>query len=238
MKGILSLASVFLFLVCCVHTTPAKEALLGPQEITVWSLQALAQNGRTDVLNELFNNHGITLEKLPAGSAAGAGVRASGMKNPLFSRLMDDLTGPNWRGKIFFPSEDPRRSRGLNRIKQTQRKESAVTPMGSFVSMLVDRHPLVPEAKSNLVILNYAQPLTQNYWQELVLTQMQIYEVMVAVPGKFGPIFIGKTWFGKYAENRTFTAADAGELTAWFFLDFNAPSLSVQQGEPYMSELK
>jgi hypothetical protein len=191
----------------------------------------MAQNGQADVLNDLFNNHGVHLEKLPEGYAAGAGARAIEVKNSLYSRVIDDLSGKNWRGKIFFPSENPRMTRGLNRIKQTQLLKPSITPMVSFVARLWDKHPLVPAAKSNLITLSYEKPVTQNYWQELALTQIQIYDVIVAVPGKYGPVFIGKTWLGKYAENRDFIALDKNQMTAWFFLDFNAQALSIQQAE-------
>lgn len=244
MNIILSLASILVLLVSCAHTggvnerTPAQTdevrqvALqVKPEDLTVWSLQTLAQSGRIDILNDLFNNHGINLEKLPEGYAAGAGARVLGADNSQVSKLLDNLTGANWRGKVFFPSENPRKSMGLNRIKQTLVLNTSIVPMASFVTLLLDKHPLVPEAKSNLVILNYAKPVTKNYWQELTLTQIQVYDVMVAVPGKYGPIFIGKTWQGEYHEDRSFEAKDKSQLMAWFFLDFNTQALNVQKTE-------
>lgn len=245
MKRVLSLAGVFVLLVSCAHTSsqdraPAQSSAetaavkappLRPDEITIWSLQSLAQSGRTDILNDLFNNYGISLSELPSGYAAGTGARVFDLGTPLFAKLIDDLTGANWRGKIFYPSENPAKSMGLNRIKQTLLLKTAITPMASFVTQLLPKHPLAPEAKSNLVILNYAKPITKNYWQELALTQIEVYDVMVAVPGKYGPVFIGKTWLGSYEKDRSFKANDVNQLTAWFFLDFNAEALAVQQKE-------
>jgi hypothetical protein len=240
MKMIFGLASVLVFLVSCSHTpvastTPATtertpaEAI--PSDLTIWSLQELAQNKRFDVLNELFNNHGINLEKLPMGYAAGAGARVLDIDNSKTSELLDNLVGKSWRGKLFFFSDDPKKSMGLNRIKKTVLTKTSITPMASFVTQLLDKHSLVPEAKSNVVILNYAKPVTKKYWQELALTQIQVYDVMVAVPGKYGPVFIGKTWLGKYHKDRNFEANDKDKLMAWFFLDFSGKALEVQKAE-------
>jgi len=52
---------------------------------------------------------------------------------------------------------------------------------------------------------------------------------MVAVPGKYGPVFIGKTWLGKYHEDRSFEAKDKNQLIAWFFLDFSGKALEAQK---------
>jgi hypothetical protein len=246
MKGVLSLASVLFFVLSCTHssvtertpaqsvsaeTSQAKAPPLKPEEITIWTLQTLAQSGRLDVLNDLFNNHGLNLQQLPSGYAAGAGARVFDLGAPLFAKLIDDLTGANWRGKIFYPSENPVQSMGLNRIKQTLVMKTAITPMASFVTQLLPRHPLTPDAKSNVVILNYAKPITKNYWQELALTQIEVYDIMVAVQGKYGPVFIGKTWLGAYGKDRSFRTGDANQLIAWFFLDFNPEALAVQQKE-------
>ena len=48
-----------------------------------------------------------------------------------------------------------------------------------------------------------------------------MYDAQVAVRGKYGPIFIGKTWLGKYDKNGEFTAFDPNQTVAWYFLDFN-----------------
>lgn len=246
MKCVLSLAGVLFFVLSCTHSpvsdrTPAQSASvedaaakvppIKSEDITVWSLQTLAQSGRLDILNDLFNNHGLNIQQLPTGYAAGTGARVFDLGTPLFSKLIDDLTGANWRGKIFYPSENPVQSMGLNRIKQTLVLKTAITPMASFVTQLLPRHPLTPEAKSNVVILNYAKPITKNYWQELALTQIEVYDIMVPVQGKYGPIFIGKTWLGSYAKDRSFRAGDSNQLIAWFFLDFNPEALAVQQKE-------
>ncbi|MBS1971754.1 MAG: hypothetical protein JSU04_15690 [Bdellovibrionales bacterium] len=241
MKTVLSLASVLVLLVSCAHKSAVSERTpaqtqqvalpLKPEEITVWSLQTLAQSGRLDILNDLFNNYGLPITQLPTGYAAGTGARVFDLGTPLFAKLLDDLTGANWRGKIFYPSENPVKSMGLNRIKQTLVLKTAITPMASFVTEIHPKHPLVPDAKSAVVTLNYAKPVTKNYWQELALTQIEVYDVMVPVQGKYGPIFIGKTWLGSYAKDRSFRTKDPNQLIAWFFLDFNAEALAVQQRE-------
>jgi len=51
----------------------------------------------------------------------------------------------------------------------------------------------------------------------------------VAVKGKYGPVFIGKTWLGKYDKQGEFTAFNPDKLIAWYFLDFNDGALKEQQ---------
>jgi len=85
---------------------------------------------------------------------------------------------------------------------------SPIVPMAKFTTRLLDSHPLAPRAKSNLVILNYADVLTKPYLAELLLTEVQVYDVQVAIKGKYGPVFVGKTWLGKYDEKGEFTASD------------------------------
>ena len=101
--------------------------------------------------------------------------------------------------------------------------------MAKFDTLLLDSHPLVPEAKSNVVILSYTDPQTRPYWQELALSKVQVYDVQVAVKGKYGPVFIGKTWLGKYDKQGAFTASNPDKLIAWYFLDFNDGALKEQQ---------
>src|SRR5262245_60528525 len=98
---------------------------------------------------------------------------------------------------------------------------SPIVPMCKFDTMLLDSHPLTPKAKSNVVILSYPDPRTRPYWQELAFTKVQVYDIQVAVKGKYGPVFIGKTWVGKYDKQGEFTASNQDKLIAWYFLDFN-----------------
>jgi hypothetical protein len=62
--------------------------------------------------------------------------------------------------------------------------------------MLLDSHPVAPCATSNLAVLNYSDPTTKPYLLETLATQVHGYDVMVAVKGKYGPVFVGKTWLG------------------------------------------
>lgn len=101
--------------------------------------------------------------------------------------------------------------------------------MAKFDTMLLDSHPLAPRAKSSVVILNYFDPLTRPYLQERLVSKIPVYDVQVAVPGKYGPVYIGKTWFGKYAKNREFTASDPNKLIARYFLDFNPQAVKEQR---------
>lgn len=206
----------------------ADDPLLKRGDLTVWKLKDLAQAKDFETLERLFNN-GVSLDRLPVGYAAGTGARVLGMPTEAGLTLIDNLTGLNWRGKIFFESKDPKSSHGLNRIRRIMNGDRVpIVPMAAFTTRLLPRHELVPEATSNLVILNYTNPLTLPYWQERVLTKIQVYDIMVAVPGKYGPVYVGKTWLGSYNENGEFRAFNPGELIAWYFLDFNQGALDEQ----------
>jgi hypothetical protein len=235
MKSLITV--LVLVLVSCAHKSevsservPAQAVVAPNPERTIWSLRELAQQGKFAELNELFNNEGIVLEKLPQGYAAGAATRVLATGGPV-GALLESITGATWKGKMFFPSENPRRSQGLNRIRNGILGFGSITPMASFVTELVDHDSLVPEAKTPQVILNYAKPVTKRYWQEAALEQIQVYDVMVPVQGKYGPVFIGKTWLGNYDKSGAFKANTPDQLIAWFFLDFNEEALKVQKAE-------
>jgi len=226
-----------LFAISCAHKTvvsteraPAQSAIetIKPEDITIWSLQDMARQKKFDVLNDLFNNKGIKIDKLPEGYAAGAAARVMG---GLGGEMLDSITGNSWKGKMFFPAENPRKSKGLNRIREGGLfgKSGAITPMASFETELLERDPLTPEAKSNVVILNYAKPITKGYWQEKAINSVPVYDVMVPIKGRSGTVFVGKTWIGLYEPDGSFTSQHAG--VAWFFLDFNNETLRLQKEE-------
>ena len=203
----------------------------GDGGLTVWTLHEMAQQKRFDELDELFNN-GLTMNTLPVGLAAGAAARVLDIDSKPIAEALDGLTGKFWRGKVFFPSNDKKVSKGRNRVKSSVLLPHArVVPMLKFDTKLLDSHPLAPEAKSNVVILNYADPQTRPYWQELALSKIQVYDVQVAVKGKYGPVFIGKTWLGRYDKQGEFTASDPNKLIARYFIDFNDGALKEQQAQ-------
>lgn len=242
MKYSLALASLLFTFGCAHQPTPPPETERDPAaklwskddpemrsgDLTVWSLQKMATEKRFDELNALFNN-GRSMKSLPTGYSAGAGARVLALGGPA-GKALDSLTGKNWKGKYFYP-KDARQSDGLNRIRRVPLIGfSDIVLMGKFTTQLLDSHPLTPDVKSNLVILNYADPVTNKYPVELILTQVQVYDVMVAVPGKYGPIYIGKTWLGKYdKKTKAFTADNKDKLTAWFFLDFSKEAVEIQR---------
>ena len=187
-----------------------------PSNITVWSLQKMAEDGDFTSLNTLFS-HALTMDSLPIGYAAGAGTRVFG------TDILDMLTGDNWRGKIFY-SGSKTASHGLNRIRQYLAvPNSPIQPLAAFKTYMLDKYPLTPEATSNVVILNYAHP---NYVDFFI---SKVFDVMVAVPGKYGPVYIGKTWMGYYDNHDKFVTPFADHLLAWYFLDFNQGALDEQK---------
>src|SRR5215471_11436675 len=185
----------------------------GAGGLTVWVLHEMAQRKQFDDLDDLFNN-GLTMNSLPVGLAAGAAARVLDVDNKLIAEALDSLTGKNWRGKVFFPSNDKTVSEGRNRIRSSLLlPRSPIVPMAKFETKLLDSHPLAPDAKSNVVILNYAQVKTRPYWQEQALAKVPVYDVQVAVKGKYAAFFIGKTWLGKYDKQGEFTASNPDKLS-------------------------
>ena len=79
------------------------------------------------------------------------------------------------------------------------------------------------------MILNYADPLTKPYMLERLVKQVPLIDLMVAVKGKYGPVFIGKTWLGRYDEKEEFIASNPDKLSNWYFLDFNEGALREQR---------
>lgn len=211
------------------HRDPSLKT--GAGGLTVWSLQNMAQEKRFEELDHLFDN-GVTMNALPVGLAAGAAARVFDFDNKLLSELLDSFSGRNWRGKVFFASKTGRVSQGRNRIRESLLfPRSRIVPMCKFDTMLLDSHPLAPRAHSNVVILSYPDPLTRPYLQERLVSKVPVYDIQVAVPGKYGPVYIGKTWFGKYDTNEQFTASDPNKLIARYFLDFNPDALKEQREE-------
>ena len=198
----------------------------GEGGLTVWTLQKMLEQKRYDELNGLFDN-GLTMNALPVGISAGAGGAAFDIGiDPIISWLALKL----WRGKIFFPSNNKRVSEGRNRMRKTVFNPfSPFVPMAKFTTMLLDSHPIAPRAKSNLVVLNYFDPKTKPYLVEILATEIHGYDAMVAVKGKYGPVFVGKTWLGKYDDRGEFTAHNPDKIIGYYFLDFNQAAVREQR---------
>ena len=233
------------------HDDPSLRT--GDGGLTVWTLREMLQRKQFGELENLFNN-GLTMDALPVGYAVGTGAPILDFGSELVAKALDYLTidskyfkadgkqllsdaadylvGKHWRGKIFFPSNNKRVSEGRNRIRAFPGlARSPIVPMARFDTMLLDDHPLTRGVKSNVVILNYSNPQTRPYLQELVATTIHAYDVQVAVRGKYGPIFVGKTWLGKYDKNGEFAAFDPNQTVAWYFLDFNDAAVKEQRAE-------
>lgn len=209
--------------VCKGQKAARLDSPMPPGDLTIWKLKEMAEQGRTAELEDMFN-HGFSLCALPTGYSAGAGAAA----DPITTAL-DTLIGDYWRGKIFFNSSERRETHGLNRIKQDfLNSDAPIVPMAAFTAQLLDTHELAPEATSNVIVLKYAHPVTKSYWQEEALTQIQVIDVMVAVPGKYGPVYLGKTWLGQYDAEGVFRANDQKQFIAWYFLDFNQSAMGEQ----------
>jgi hypothetical protein len=52
---------------------------------------------------------------------------------------------------------------------------------------------------------------------------------MTAVKGEYAPVFVGKTWLGKYDEKGEFTAHDPNKIIGYYFFDFNEEAVREQR---------
>lgn len=218
------------------NNSETPDFVIPPEnEITVEFLQNMLTKDKDGVkkANYLFNRS-IKIDRIPEGYSAGRGARVFGTEIEIFNQFLNTLVKLSWKGKIFFtPTEEGNLSMGLNRIRAAGK--SVYVPMASFVTKLVDHHEFVEDFKGqSLVILNYAHPLTEKkYIHESILNKnLEVYDLMAPIKGKYGTIFIGKTWAGKYDKvTSKFTPKDKNNLTAWFFLDFNPQALADQDAE-------
>ena len=209
------------------HDDPSLKT--GPGGLTVWDLKKMVEDKRLSELENLFNN-GLKMYALPVGYAAGTACALLAGDNKLMSEWLDIFAEKNWRGKIFFPSNNRSASEGRNRVRSSFVTSGApIIPMIRFTAVQVDGHFLAPRATSNLVVLSYAHPLTRRYPQELVARRMSSCDIMVAVKGKYGPVFMSKTWLGQYGEKGTFIPSDPDKPASWCFLDFNEGALQEQR---------
>jgi len=209
------------------HSDPSLRT--GDGGLTVWVLQKMAQEKRFTELDNLFDN-GLTMNALPVGVCAGTAARVFNIDTAPIPEWLDWFAGKNWRGKIYFSSNNKKVSEGRNRIRESLvNPRSPLVPMCKFQTMLVDNHPLAPGAKSNLVILTYAHPQTKPYLLERLLEKIPCFDLMAAVKGKYGPVFVGKTWLGRYDDKGEFTASNPDKLNNWYFLDFNEGALREQR---------
>src|SRR5262250_1991599 len=107
----------------------------GADGLTVWTLHDMAQAKQFKELNDLFND-GLTMNSLPVGLAAGTAARVLDLDNKAVAEALDSLTGKNWRGKVFFPSNDKSFSEGRNRIRAHLVLPNApIVPMCKFDTM-------------------------------------------------------------------------------------------------------
>ena len=228
------------------HNDPSLRT--GDGGLTVWVLQKMAQEKRFNELDNLFDN-GLTMNALPVGVCAGTPARVFNIVDPIsdwldwfagrdwhgkiyfsISDWLDWFAGQNWRGKIYFSSNNKRVSEGRNRVREfLADPRSPFIPMCKFQTVLVDNHPLAPRAKSNIVVLKYADPRTKPYLLEQLVEKFPVIDLMVAVKGKYGPVFVGKTWLGRYDEKGEFAASNPDKLNNWYFLDFNEGALREQR---------
>lgn len=202
----------------------ASDAALriGEEGITVNDLAAWAKEGREAKLEELFSDYSVSLKCVPQGHSAGTVARVLNIQlGGIASSLLDIIASASWIGKRFDAPEanDCRVTSGVNRLFGRE--------FVSFVTRLLDRSRIVG-SRSNIVELNYAQP-GRGVIPGMVKA-VGIYDLMVAVPGKHGPLYVGKTWFGKYnkgTEINSFSPHTA--QTLWYFLDFNTGALEEQR---------
>lgn len=231
--------------------------------LTVWKALEMARTeAGAQELDRLFAEEAVSLSRLPVGYSAGTGLPFPGFKvlpgyDEIAKKALSFLTGRNWRGKIFCPG-DAMQSHGYNRILDIDLGEAKelvlhgfasipIMPVASFRTYLINpddprdlARNLPGGVRSNVVILNYAEPSTKaqshrpfNAVEGILQIPHggQVFDVMVAVRGKYGPLYLGKTWLGKYDPDSKEFKPDWDALVARYFLDFNAGALEAQKAD-------
>ena len=233
--------------------------IVGDDGITIQDLQAIAHEAPDDpryhdLLVRIFNEYGVSMSYLPRGFSAGLGASIDLSENVDASNVLEHLTGQLWYGKYFErPDECSRIARGANRIAGSARIDFVARLIPQH---LVDRYVANPkeldiDARSNYVDLDYknTQPGKRRTGLEEpntysddslpvlrllagLVERLGVYDLAVVIPGKNGPILVGRTWLGDYADNQeqTYSAsALEGKQMAWFFLDFNEAAITMQK---------
>ncbi len=235
--------------------------------ITIEDLQTIAHRAPTDprhveLLLKIFNEYGVSMSYLPRGFSAGRAASIDLSDDVDASSALEHLTGRLWYGKYFErPDQCLRLTRGANRIGKNARVDfvARLLPqdlVGSFVENL---EGLDINARSNYVDLDYKVTLPKQRRTALdepnthsednfpvlrriagLVEKLGVYDLGVMIPGRNGPILVGRTWLGEYADNaqQTYSASSLdGKQIAWFFLDFNEAAIESQE-TPHMSRVE
>jgi hypothetical protein len=227
--------------------------------ITIADLQALAREAPrdqeyADLLVRIFNDYGVSMSYLPRGFSAGLGAAIDLSDRVDASDALQHLTGDIWYGKYFErPDRCLRVTRGANRIGDQLRVDfvARLLPRDGLERFVEGPASLDIHARSNYVDLNYAAPLPEQRRTALdepdthrednvpvlrriagLVETLGVYDLGVVVPGRHGPILVGRTWLGTYADDAEQTYAASlldGRQIAWFFLDFNEAALETQE---------
>ncbi|MBI3548989.1 MAG: hypothetical protein HY078_08120 [Elusimicrobia bacterium] len=203
-----------------------KRLAVGAEGITINELSALAKEKKFDVLEKLFKEYAVTVACLPHGHSAGApgGVFVEHVRTGV-SGAFTELAGLLWQGKVFSPGAGPEcrsESNGENRVSALEYIK--------FVPRLIGKSSLASTRASNMVELNYSAPGVGVL--PLAVRALGVYDLMAAVPGKYGPLYIGKTWLGRYNKGNapdSFVKYRNSKQVAWFFLDFSEGALNDQK---------
>jgi len=236
------------------------EALRVPSDgITIQDLQALAHEAPrdqryADLLVKIFNEYGVSMSYLPRGYSAGLGAAIDLSSQVDASNALELMTGNLWYGKYFEqPDQCLRVTRGANRIGDDLRVDfvARLLPNDRLEQFVEAPRSLDIDARSNYVDLNYASPLPGQRRTSLeepntyrvdtnpvlapvagLVAALGVYDLGVVIPGRNGPILVGRTWLGEYADNaqQTYSASLLdGKQIAWFFLDFNEAAIEGQE---------
>lgn len=227
--------------------------------ITIQDLQAIAHEAPTDpqhrdLLLKIFNEYGVSMSYLPRGFAAGLGASIDLSDDVDASNVLEHLTGALWYGKYFErPNQCSRLARGANRIGGNARIDfvARLIPGDQIDRFVENAASLGVDARSDYVDLNYKLTLPGMRRMSLedpnthsddafpvlrllagLVERLGVYDLGVMIPGKNGPILVGRTWLGEYADNReqTYSATSLeGRQIAWFFLDFNEAAIRAQE---------
>src|SRR5262245_48808259 len=89
------------------HDHGDPDLRTGEGGLTIWVLQKMHQAKRFTEFDDLFNK-GLTMNALAVDYASRTAARVLDVDNRPIAEALYYLTGGNWRGEVFFTSNDKR----------------------------------------------------------------------------------------------------------------------------------
>jgi hypothetical protein len=202
-------------------------------------------------LFQLIEKEGINVECIPEGVSAGRpgrinkeAIREENTTKSIFKYLFNFLGSQNsqtvagliWKGKTLQRSpQNCSTGFGVNRVglldlftlkTHTLGRNKYVADQGRFIDASEENfvNSLIANPNDvNMVELNYSEPGRDPAGAGKAFG---VRDIMVPIMGKYGIIYIGRAYTGKWLSETQFQSSG---LVAWFFLDFSPEAVREQK---------